>query len=155
MARFLLQENQNGQERERSCGAISTVNKYGFALIGSLTAITSARLYVGLGGSLNFSILGHELHHFYYGITLLIIAAILKIKSKVPESLIFFIIGLGLGYLCDEFDLLLSIGRPYTLELYDNPVNVAMDLILVLILFRLSRSHNYVHGLLYGAERVL
>ena len=131
------------------------MNRYSYSLIGSISAVTSARLYVGLEGSLNFSILGHELHHLYYGVCLLIVAAILKIKSKVPESLIFFILGLGLGFITDEFDLLLSIGRPYTMQLYNAPLNLAMGIILVLILLRLSWGHNYVHGLLYDAERSL
>lgn len=128
------------------------MNRYSFALLGSLTAILSARLYVGLGGNLNYSFMGRELHHFYYSISLFILAGILKIKSKVPESLIFFIVGLGLGYIFDEFDLLLSIGRAYTMQLYDAPINLAMDTILILVLLRLSRSHNYVHGPLYDTE---
>ena len=117
-------------------------------------AILSGRLYVGLGGNLNYSFLGYQLHHFYYGVSLLILAGIMKVK-KVPESLIFFVVGMALGFIFDEFDLILSIGESYSLELYDNPVNVAMDLILVLFLFRLSQSHNYVHGLLYDTEHVL
>ena len=152
MARFLLPEDPDRQER--SCGAISTVNKYGFALAGSLVAIILSRSYVSLGGSLNFSFLGYQLHHFWYGISLLILAGILRIR-KFPESLIFFTIGLGLGFIFDEFDLLLSIGSPYTLRLYDNPVNIAMDLILVLVLFRLSQNHAYTHGFLVDTERSL
>ena len=127
------------------------MNKYGFALAGSLTAIISARLYVGLGGSLDFTIFNHVLHHFYYGISLLILAGIMKVK-KVPESLIFFVLGLGLGYVCDESDLLLSIGRPFTIQLYLAPLNLAMDIILILTLFKLSQTHNYVHGFLPGVE---
>ena len=130
------------------------MNKNGFILAGSISAIISARLYVGLGGGLDFTIFNHVLHHFWYGISLLILAGIMKVK-KVPESLIFFVVGMALGFIFDEFDLILSIGESYSLELYDNPVNVAMDLILVLFLFRLSQSHNYVHGLLYDTEHVL
>ena len=131
------------------------MNRYGFALAGSISAIISARAYVALGGSLNYSFLGYQLHHFWYGISLLILAGILKIKSEVPEPLILFIIGLGLGYISDEFDLLLSIGRSYTLQLYNAPLNLAMDVILVLVLFRLSQTHNYVHGFLPGTEHAL
>ena len=128
------------------------MNKNGFILAGSILAILSGRLYVGLGGNLNYSFLGYQLHHFYYGLSLLILAGILKIKSEVPEPLILFIIGLGLGYISDEFDLLLSIGRSYTLQLYNAPLNLAADVILVLVLFRLSQTHNYVHGFLPGTE---
>ena len=130
------------------------MNKYGFALAGSLTAIISARLYVGLGGSLNFSILNHTIHHLYYGIALLVISAILK-RKNASESLIFFILGMALGYIADESDLFLSIGRPYTMQLYYAPLNLAMDTILILVLFRLSENRNYVHGLLYDTEHVL
>jgi hypothetical protein len=132
------------------------MNRYRFALLGSLSAIISARLYVGFGGSLNFSFLGHELHHFYYGISLLIFAGILKRKG-VSELLIFFIVGLGLGYIFDEFDLLLSFGKPYTMRLYDNPINISMDTILILIFFRLNQTHDrvYVNGLLYDSESAL
>jgi hypothetical protein len=113
------------------------MNKYGFALAGSLTAIISGRLYVGLGGSLDFTIFNHVLHHFYYGLSLLIVAGILK-RIKASESLISFIIGMALGFIADESDLLLSIGRPYTLYLYNQPLNLAMDIILILTLWKFS-----------------
>ena len=131
------------------------MNRYGFALAGSISAIISARAYVGLGGGLDFSIFNHVLHHFYYGISLLILAGILKVRNKVPASVILFLTGMALGFVCDEFDLLLSIGRPYTLQLYNAPLNLAMDVILVLVLFRLSQTHNFVHGFLPGTEHAL
>ena len=131
------------------------MNKNGFILAGSILAILSGRLYVGLGGNLNYSFLGFQLHHFYYGISLLILAGILKVRNKAPEPLILFIIGLGLGYISDEFDLLLSIGRSYTLQLYNAPLNLAADTILILVLFRLSRSPDYFHGFLPGTESSL
>ena len=130
------------------------MNRYSYSLLGSLIAIVSARVYVGLGGGLDFTIFNHVLHHFWYGISLLILAAILKVR-KVPESLIFFTIGLGLGYISDESDLLLSIGRPYTMQLYNAPLNLAADTILILVLFRLSRSPDYFHRFLPGVERSL
>ena len=131
------------------------MNKYSFTLAGSSLAILSARIYVLSGGNLNYSFLGYELHHFYYGISLLVLAGLLRIRNKVPESLNFFFVGLGLGYVTDEFNLLLSIGRSYTLELYYSPVNILMDFLLILILFRLGQNHAYVNGLLYDSETVL
>ena len=115
------------------------MNKYGFALAGSLTAIISGRLYVGLGGSLDFTIFNHVLHHFYYGLSLLIVAGILK-RIKASESLISFIIGMALGFISDESDLLLSIGKSYTLQLYNAPFNLAMDIILILTLWKFSSN---------------
>ena len=130
------------------------MNRYSYSLLGSLIAIVSARVYVALGGGLDFTIFNHTLHHFYYGVALLILAAILKVR-KFPESLISFILGMALGYVADEFDLLLSIGKPYSMQLYYAPLNLAMDTILILVLFRLSENRNYVHGLLYDTEHVL
>lgn len=123
-------------------------------MIGSLTAIISARLYVGLGGSLNFSIFNHTIQYLYYGIGLILIAGILK-KTRAPESLLLFIVGMSLGYIADESDIFLSIGRPYTMKLYNTPLNLAMDVILVLVLLQLSETHGYVNGLLYDSETVL
>lgn len=129
------------------------MNKYAFSLLGSLVAIVSARVYVALGGGLDFTIFSHVLHHFYYGVALLILAGIMKVK-KVPESVILFLTGMGLGFVCDEFDLLLSVGRAYTMQLYNAPLNLASDVILLLALYRLSRSSpDYYHGFLPGVER--
>lgn len=85
------------------------MNRYSYALLGSILSISSARLYVGFGGSLNFSILGHELHYFYYGISLLVLFAILRLKRIDVPGLISFLIGGGLGFISDEANLLLSI----------------------------------------------
>ena len=123
------------------------MNRYGFALIGSISAILSARLYVSLGGSLNFSIFNHTLHHFYYGLSLLVVAGLLRIRNKVPESLIFFVIGLGLGFVTDEFNLLVNIGQRYTLAMYDNPVNLAMDTFLLIALMKLSQPQRVLYYL--------
>ena len=130
------------------------MNRYGFALAGSISAIISARAYVSLGGSLNFSFLGHQLHHLYYGIGILILLPILR-KRGLSYQWIYFLFGFALGLVSDEADLLLSIGSAYTLRLYDNPINFATDLILILTFFRLSQNHSYINGLLYDSETVL
>ena len=130
------------------------MNRYSYSMLGSLIAIILSRSYVLLGGSLNFSFLGHELHHLYYGLGILILLPILK-KRGLSYQWIFFLIGFALGLISDEADLLLSIGSPYTLRLYDNPINFATDLILILTFFRLSQNHSYINGLLYDSETVL
>ena len=130
------------------------MNRYSYSLLGSLTAIISARAYVSLGGTLNFTIFNHTLHHFYYGLSILILLPILR-KKGLSYSWTYFLIGFSLGLITDEFDLILSIGESYSLELYDNPINFATDLILILTLFRLSRSPDYVHGFLPGTEHAL
>ena len=130
------------------------MNKYGFSLLGSLVAIILSRSYVLLGGSLNFFFIGHELHHLYYGIGILILLPILR-KRGLSYQWIYFLFGFALGLVSDEADLLLSIGSAYTLRLYDNPINFATDLILILTFFRLSQNHSYINGLLYDSETVL
>ena len=85
------------------------MNKFGFALADFLTAIMPARSNVDLGDSLNFSILNHALHHFYHSTCMLIISRSLKRKG-VSEPFNLFVIGMALGYIADESDLLLSIG---------------------------------------------
>lgn len=122
------------------------MNKYSYSLIGSVIAIVSARAYVFSGGSLNFSIFNYTLHHLYYGLSLLILAGILKLL-KVPESLFFFVIGLGLGFVTDEFNLLVNIGQRYTLAMYDNPVNLGMDTFLLIALMKLSQSQGVLYYL--------
>ena len=120
------------------------MNKYGFALIGSITSIASARLYVGFGGPLDFSILGHSLHHFYYGVSLLILSGILRLK-RINPNLIAFIVGLSLGYITDETTLIMFIGHAYTMQLYDSPINISMDILLLIGLLRLSAQGDYLH----------
>ena len=118
------------------------MNKYGFALIGSIASIVSARLYVGLGGPLNFSILGHSLHHFYYGVGLLILAGILKLRKIDLPGLIPFLTGAGLGFITDETTLIIFIGHAYTMQLYDSPINISMDVLLLLGLWKLSSAQE-------------
>lgn len=120
------------------------MNKYGFALIGSITSIASARLYVGFGGPLDFSILGHSLHHFYYGVSLLILSGILRLK-RINPNLIALLVGLSLGYMTDETTLLIFVGHPYTMKLYDSPINVSMDILLLIGLLRLSAQEDRIH----------
>ena len=85
---------------------------------------------------------------------ILILLPILK-KKGISYQWIYFLIGFSLGLVSDEADLLLSIGSAYTLRLYDNPINFATDLILILTFFRLSQNHSYINGLLYDSETVL
>lgn len=120
------------------------MNRYSYALLGSILSISSARLYVGLGGPLNFSVLGHELHHFYYGIGLLILAGILKLKGINP-NLIAFIVGLSLGYITDETTLIIFIGHAYSMQLYDSPIDISLDILLVMTLWRLSAQEDCLH----------
>ena len=95
------------------------MNRYGFALLGSLSAILSARMYVALGGSLNYYFLGYQLHHFWYGLSLLIVVGILK-RIKASESLISFTTGMALGFIADEFDRFLSIGMSLDKENFNH-----------------------------------
>lgn len=121
------------------------MNRYSYALAGSLVAIISARTYVYSGMPLNFTFMNHAIHHLYYGIGLLILAGILKLKKIDLPGLIFFLIGAGLGFVADEADLLIFIGRSYTMQLYDSPINISMDILLLIGLGKLSAQEDRIH----------
>jgi hypothetical protein len=94
----------------------------------------------------------HQLHHFYYGVALLILALILK-KINAPEGLIYLVLVIGLGYICDKSGLLFSIGRTYSMALYGTPLNISMDIVLIVSLWRLSQqSSKYRYSMAYGSE---
>lgn len=107
-------------------------------------AIISARSYVYAGGPLDFTLMNHEIHHLYYGIGLLILAGILKLRKIDLPGLIPFLVGAGLGYVMDEADLLIFIGHAYTMQLYDSPINISMDVLLLVGLWKLSAQNDYL-----------
>lgn len=117
------------------------MNRYAYALAGSTIAILSSRLYVGLGGPLNFSIDDHVLHHAYYGFGILILAGIVKmVDRKISMNVISIMIGFALGLIADEMDLFLNIGHAYTLTLYYQPINYYWDFSLIFLFYILSKK---------------
>ena len=119
-------------------------NRFYPAFIGSCLGVIVARVYVEAGLPLRIIIYGRVLHQVDYGIALLIItlAAILgatAIGSRIPWRLISGAIGFSVALVIDEINIFMNFGRRYTLTLYNNPVNVIADLILVLSLLVVAR----------------
>lgn len=119
-------------------------NRFCPAFIGSCLGVIVARFYVEAGLPLRIIIYGRVLHHADYGIALLIItlAAILGAKavgSRIPWRLISGVVGFSVALVIDEINIFMNFGRRYTLTLYNNPVNVIADLILVLSLLVVAR----------------
>ena len=109
------------------------------AVVGSILGITVARFYVYMSGSLDIVILGHVLHHIDYGFAILILVALALIVVRIlglctPARLISGIIGFSLGLITDEINIFMNIGRRYNLSMYNSPVNMIADLILVVCL---------------------
>ena len=119
-------------------------NRFYPAFIGSCLGVIVARVYVEAGLPLRIIIYGRVLHHVDYGIALLIItiAAVLGAKavgSRIPWRLISGVVGFSVALVIDEINIFMNFGRRYTLTLYNNPVNVIADLILVLSLLVVAR----------------
>ena len=139
-------------------------NRFCPAFIGSCLGVIVARVYVEAGLPLRIITYGRVLHHADYGIALLIIilAAILGarvIGSRIPWRPISGAIGFSVALVIDEINIFMNFGRRYTLTLYNNPVNVIADLILVLSLLVVARMpfHSRVRHveLLEAMERPL
>lgn len=63
------------------------MNRYGYAMLGSLIAILSSRLYVVLDGSLNFPFDNHVLHHAYYRFGIMVLTGMAKLIEKVDVDM--------------------------------------------------------------------
>ena len=119
-------------------------NRFYPAFIGSCLGVIVARVYVEAGLPLRIIIYGRVLHHVDYGIALLVltIAAVLGAKavgSRIPWRLISGVIGFSVALVIDEINIFMNFGSRYTLGLYNDPVNVIADLILVLSLLAAAR----------------
>jgi hypothetical protein len=119
-------------------------NRFYPAFIGSCIGVIIARAYVEAGGPLGIMVYGRVLHHVDYGIALLILtlAAILGVKaigSRIPWGAISGVIGFSVALIIDEINIFMNFGSRYTLALYNDPVNVIADLILVLSLLAAAR----------------
>ena len=131
-------------------------NRLKVAATGSITGISIARFYVYMSGSLDIVILGHVLHHIDYGfaIVILVVLTLIVIRTlriRTPWRLISGIIGFSLGLITDEINIFMNLGRRYNLSVYNSPINMIADLILVscLLMFadgiRITVSGNTKH----------
>jgi hypothetical protein len=112
-----------------------------YIITGALTAITLARIYVFLGGSVELVVNGITFHHFFIGAFLMAIVGVLsfviaeyKSTNVVSKKLLPFFFGLGFGLVIDEANLLLIGGQAYTLANYYDAYNIAFEFIVILLL---------------------
>ena len=112
-----------------------------YVIIGALTAITLARVYVFLGGSVALVVDGITLHHFFIGAFLMAIVGVLsfvmaehKSINVILKRMFPFFFGLGFGLVIDEANLLLIGGQDYTLVNYYSIYNVVFEFVVILLL---------------------
>ncbi|MCW1293842.1 MAG: hypothetical protein QXJ12_00280 [Candidatus Parvarchaeota archaeon] len=111
-------------------------------------AILAARSYVYFGGDLNLSISGVVIHHYMFGIILMMISGvcIFFLDSRFISSnklRIFFasIFGAGLGLVTDEISFIFSAASFYSLVQYYSAAGLmaeAVILVIITILFILT-----------------
>lgn len=111
-----------------------------WAGIGAFISIVVSRGYVASGGDISIYAFGHMVHHIYYGIAVVIIGAYLMVilgkrMHYVGGVVLSGIFGGGLGWITDEINFIPNWGHTYTLALYNSPVNVYADLLLLFSLF--------------------
>lgn len=133
------------------------------AFLAFLMSFALARAIVYLFPSLNLIIGKYHIHHFYYGIALLITSNWITLVSnrEVPRLFAAGLFGLGLGILADEVGLLLTCTSPLTLQC-NYFARITLDFFIIIVAFFLSvlyfipavrgfrRLARRTHGLVYG-----
>ncbi len=119
----------------------------GYFILGFVIAVVLSRLYVYQGEDINIYFYGHMIHHLYYGIILLIFSFLLLSVWDISRRNIFgktlsMVMGIGLGFIVDEFNFLFSFGKTYTVALYEQPINIVMDLVVFIILMIILVIHK-------------
>ncbi len=136
------------------------------AFLAFLLSFALARAIVYLFPSLNLIIGKYHIHHFYYGIALLITSNWVTLVSNREGPRLFAagLFGLGLGILADEVGLLLTCTSPLTLQC-NYFARITLDFFIIIVAFFLSvlyfipawkgfrRLARHTHGLVYGRIR--
>lgn len=123
-------------------------NTFFYVVIGFFSAVFLARAYIYFGGDLNLTLGGVTLHHFFYGIVLVIFSGLASFfyyeeKFRMPKLRYFlaWLFGLGVGFITDETSFLITAGQIYTLSQYNSIQNVMAEAaIVIVILFALLLS---------------
>ncbi len=123
-------------------------NTFFYVVIGFFSAVIIARAYIYFGGDLNLTLSGVTLHHFFYGIVLVIFSGLASFfyyeeKFRMPRLKYFlaWLFGLGVGFITDETSFLITAGQVYTLNQYNSIQNaIAEAIIMAVILFMLILS---------------
>ena len=99
-----------------------------------LTAFAVTRITAYVFPSVNLVIGKYHIHHFYYGIALLIISnwTALITNRQGPRIIAAVLFGVGLGILADEAGLLLTCTSPLTLQCNYN-ARITLDIFVVLV----------------------
>ena len=72
-----------------------------------ILTILIIRILIGVN-DLDIKIFGYELHHFYYGITLIVIINIAMIFGRFHPKLYLVLSAIGIGLVADEFLFILG-----------------------------------------------
>ncbi len=136
------------------------------AFVAFLISFGMARTIVYLFPSLNLIIGKYHIHHFYYGIALLITSNWITLVSnrEGPKLFAAALFGLGLGVVADEVGLLLTCTSPLTLQC-NYYARITLDFFTIIAAFFLSvlyflpalrgfrRLMRHTHGLVYGRTK--
>ncbi len=112
-----------------------------YVLLGAVSAILLARLYVYLGGNLSLGYDGITFHHIFLGIIIVLVSGMVFFsfndyihKNRKFMNILGFIFGFGAGLITDEANFLISIGHYYNLSNYYKPINLYVDLAFIILI---------------------
>ena len=131
-----------------------------------LLSFSIARAIVYLFPTLSLIIGKYHIHHFYYGIALLIASNWITLVSnrEGPKLFAAALFGLGLGIVADEVGLLLTCTSPLTLQC-NYFARITLDFFIIIVAFFLSvlyflpawrgfrRLVRHTHGMVYGRTK--
>ena len=99
-----------------------------------LVSFIAARLIAYLFPSVRFIIGEYHIHHFYYGIALIIVSNWISLISdrQRPMQFAAALFGIGLGFIADEAGLLLTCTSPQFLQC-DYHVRITLDIFIIIV----------------------
>ena len=115
-----------------------------YLLLGIVSAIIIARLYVYFGGNLGLGYNGIKFHHIFLGIILVIVSGIVFFaldeqlrRNNTAMCITALVFGFGVGLISDEANFLVSVGQYYNLSNYYQPINLYVDTAFIVFAFLL------------------
>lgn len=109
------------------------------AFVAFLVSFTLTRAIAHIFPTVNFLIGKYHIHHFYYGLTLLIVSNWITLVSDRQRPRLFAaaLFGIGLGILADEVGLLLTCTSPLTLQC-NYHARITLDTFIIIAAFFMS-----------------
>ena len=109
------------------------------AFVAFLVSFAITRAVAYLFPSINIIIGKYHIHHFYFGITLLIVSNWITLISnrEGPKLFAALLFGIGLGILADELGLLLTCTSPLTLKC-NYYARITVDFFIIIVAFFLA-----------------